>query len=212
MEMYDLHQIFDYLSGQAVWWGLLILMLSAMIEYIVPPFPGDTVTLAGAVLIPTAGWPLWAVFGAVTLGSLFGAGLNWWVGSWVAEHKQKDTWVHRQLDRDNIRPKLDKLIAQFERHGAVYLTLNRFVPAFRSVFFVGAGLAKLVLWKVLVFAAISASLWNAAILALGYLVGYNIDSLAMWIARYQRAFFVGVAVAIVLWFGIKIVKKVMSSG
>jgi membrane protein DedA with SNARE-associated domain len=205
MELYDLQQIFDYLSGQALWWGLLLLMLSAMVEYLVPPFPGDTVTIAGAVLVPTAGWPLWAVFLAVTTGSVIGAAIDWWVGDWVARNQEKNTWVHRFLDRDKIRPKVDKLIRQLERHGAVYITLNRFVPAFRAVFFLAAGLARLVLWKVLVFAAISAALWNAALMGVGYLVGYNIDQLAFWIQRYTRVFYIAIGVALCVWFGIKIV-------
>lgn len=211
MELYDLQQIFDYLSGQAVWWGLLILMFSAMIEYVVPPFPGDTITLAGAVLIPTAGWPFFGVLGAVILGSLFGAGLDWWVGDWVAKNKQRNTWIHRQIERERVRPKIDKLIAQFERHGEVYLCLNRFVPAFRAVFFIAAGLARLTLWKVLLFAAVSALLWNGAILGVGYLVGYNVEALALWAQRYSRAFYLAVILAVVLWSGIKIIKKVASS-
>lgn len=207
MELYDLQTIFDYLSGQAIWWGLLILMLSAAIEYVVPPFPGDTVTLAGAVLIPTAGWPFWAVLAAVTVGSLAGAAIDWAAGRWVAEHQTRDTWIHRLLDRDGVRPKIEKVIEQFERHGAIYLSLNRFVPAFRAVFFVAAGLARIVLWKVLVFAALSATLWNLAILGAGYLVGYNIEALAEWVERYSTAFYVAAGIALVIWFGIKVVTK-----
>jgi membrane protein DedA with SNARE-associated domain len=212
MELYDLQTIFDYLSGQAIWWGLLLLMLSAMIEYVVPPFPGDTVTVAGAVLIPTAGWPWWAVFGAVTLGSLIGAAIDWWAGNWVARNQERNTWIHRLLDREKIRPKVDKLIHQFEKHGSVYIAINRFVPAFRAVFFLAAGLARLVLWKVLLFAALSAALWNAALLALGYLVGYNIEELANWVQRYTHLVYVGLGVAILLWFGIKLVRHLRADG
>lgn len=204
MELYDLQVIFDYLSGQALWWGLLILTVSATIEYVFPPFPGDTVTLAGAVLIPTAGWPLWAVLAAVTVGSLAGAALDWAAGRWVANHRDRQTWIHRLLKRDRVRPKVEKVIDQFERHGAVYLSLNRFVPAFRAVFFVAAGLARIVLWKVLLFAALSALLWNGAILALGYFVGYNIEAIALWIDRYSKAFYIGLGVAFVIWLGIKV--------
>lgn len=208
--MADLHVIFDYLSGQAVWWGLLLLTLSAALEYIVPPFPGDTVTVVGAVLIPTANWPLAGVFAAVTLGSVGGAAFDWWVGSWIAKNKEKNTWLHRFLDRDKIRPKVDKLIHQFEKHGSIYIALNRFLPAFRALFFVAAGLARLVLWRVLFFAALSAALWNGLLLGLGYMVGYKIDALADWVDRYTYAVYVGLAIALFVWFAIKIVRKVMT--
>jgi membrane protein DedA with SNARE-associated domain len=212
MEWYDLQQVFDYLSGQAVWWGLLILMISAMIEYLVPPFPGDTITLAGAVLIPAAGWPFLGVLGAVTVGSLLGAAIDWKVGAWVADNQHRKTWIHRQLNRERVRPKIDKLIGQFERHGAIYLTLNRFVPAFRSVFFIAAGMARIVLWKVLLFACLSALLWNGAILAFGYFVGYNIEVLGIWIGRYSTAFYLVVGFALLIWFVIKIYNHVTDDG
>src|SRR5699024_9356965 len=135
--------------------------LSAMIEYIIPPFPGDTVTVVGAVLIPAAGWPWWGVFAAVVVGSLAGASFNWWLGDWVSRTGDKKTWIHRFLQREAVRPRVDALLERFERHGSIYIVLNRFIPAFRAFFFLAAGMARLKLWKVLLFAALSAAMWNA---------------------------------------------------
>ncbi|MFB6372631.1 MAG: DedA family protein, partial [Bradymonadaceae bacterium] len=167
----DLNQIFDYLSGHAVWWGLMILALSAIIEYVVPPFPGDSITLVGAVLIPRAGWPVWGVFGAVMVGTVVGASFDWWVGRWLSSNDDGDTWLHRWIRRDRVADRVDQLRGQFEKWGSVYLMLNRFVPAFRAVFFVAAGLAELDWWKVVLFGGLSAALWNGAILGVGYAVG-----------------------------------------
>jgi membrane protein DedA with SNARE-associated domain len=196
--MAELQAIFDYLSAQPMWWGLLVLAASAMLEYLFPPFPGDTITLAGAVLIPQAGWSPLAVFGAVMLGTTAGAAVDWRVGVWLADHREGDTWLHEWLRRDKVAERVDKLIAQFREHGAIYVTLNRFVPAFRALFFVASGLARLHLGKVLFFGCIGAGLWNGAILGAGYMVGYKLEALAALVDRYSRIFwFVLAAIAIV---------------
>lgn len=195
----SLQQVFDYLSGQAVWWGLLLLAVSATVEYVLPPFPGDTVTLAGAVLIPQAGWPVWGVFGAVMAGTALGAAVDWRVGWWLIDHQGKDTWLHRWLDRPSVRPRVDTLIEQFERHGTVYIALNRFVPAFRALFFVAAGMARIDLFRTLLWGGLGAALWNAAILAAGYTVGYNLQELALLLDQYSRVFWIVVGLVVLAW-------------
>jgi membrane-associated protein len=195
----ELNQVFDYLSGQAVWWGLVILGVSAIIEYVFPPFPGDTITLVGAVLIPRAGWPIWGVFGAVMVGTAIGTAVDWRLGIWLADHETGDTWLHDWLARENVSRKVETIKQQFERWGGAYLMANRFVPAFRAVFFVAAGLARLQLKTVLLFGCLSAALWNAALLGVGYAVGYNLRDLAAVVETYSQVFWVVALVAIALW-------------
>lgn len=195
----NLNQIFEYLSGHAVWWGLLLLGLSAVIEYVIPPFPGDSVTLAGAVLIPQAGWPVWGVFGAVMAGTAVGATIDWRIGMWLSDNEKGNTWLHRWLQRESVAPKVDKLHEQFDKWGSVYISLNRFVPAFRALFFLAAGLSRLELWKVLLFGSLSAALWNGAILGLGYGVGYKLETLASIIDTYSRLFFIGLIALAIIW-------------
>jgi membrane-associated protein len=207
----ELNQVFDYLSGQTVWWGMVILASSAIIEYVFPPFPGDTITLVGAVLIPKAGWPVWGVFGAVMVGTALGAAIDWRIGIWLADHETGDTWLHDWLARERIARKIETVKQQFEKWGSAYLMANRFVPAFRSVFFVAAGLARLPLKTVLLFGCLSAGLWNAALLAGGYAVGYNLQELAAIIDTYAQVFWLGVIVAVALWMA-KIIYGVFRDG
>lgn len=206
MDVFSLENVFAYLSGQVLWWGLVVLMFSAMIEYIFPPFPGDTITIVGAMLIPNAGWPWEGVFGAVILGSIIGAAFDWWVGDWVRRNEDRNTWIHRFLARDKIQPKVQTLLERFERRGSVYIMLNRFIPAFRAFFFVAAGMAQLRLRDVLFFAAISAAAWNGMLLGLGYLVGYNVDAVAVWVGRYTWAVWALLGGALGIWSLLKLIK------
>lgn len=195
----NLDMMFQYLSGQTVWWGMVVLASAATVEYLVPPFPGDTVILAGAILIPQAGWPVSAVFGAVLAGTAVGITVDWRVGVWLANSADRDTWLHKWLADDRVAPKLEKLDRQFEKWGSIYISLNRFIPAFRALFFLAAGHSGLKLWKVLLFGSLSAAIYNAALLGLGYAVGYKLDRIAAIVDTYSRWFWVALGVLIVAW-------------
>lgn len=197
MELVD--SIVGYLSGHAVWWGLVVVMISAGVEYIFPPFPGDSVTLVAAVLIPTAQWPLVGVFLAVMLGSLGGCALNWWVGNWLYRNPDSQKWYCRWLHRPKIAERIEAIKEQFRRRGPWFIVSNRFVPAFRGLFFIASGMAGLRLGPVLGWAALSAALWNGAILAVGSAVGYNLEALVSIMENYRYAFFAAAGLALVLW-------------
>ncbi|TDP75469.1 DedA family protein [Bradymonas sediminis] len=206
MDALSLDNMFAYLSGQVLWWGLLVLMFSAMIEYVFPPFPGDTITVVGAMLIPNAGWPWQGVFAAVILGSMIGAAFDWWVGDWVARNEDRNTWLHRFLAREKVQPKVQTLLERFERRGSVYILLNRFIPAFRAFFFVAAGMAHLRLGNVLFFAAVSAAAWNGMLLGVGYLVGFQVDTLMTWVQRYTTAVWIILGSLCAAWLTLKLIK------
>ena len=180
----DINALFDWLSQLPMLIGLLILGASAGIEYIFPPFPGDAITLVGAMLIPLAKWPIGWVFLAVLLGSLMGAAINWRVGRWLVD-AQRHTWLHRWLGQPNVERRITTLTERFAKHGSIYICLNRFLPAFRALFFIAAGMANVPFWRVMGFGAISAALWNGALLGVGWLVGFNLQALERLLKQYS---------------------------
>lgn len=197
--METVNVILEYLSGQAVWWGLILVMLAAAFEYVFPPFPGDSVTLVAAVLIPSADWPVAGVFGAVMLGSVAGCILDWRVGRLLYDHPNGKTWLHRWLQRETVAERIEAIKRQFRKHGSAYIAVNRFVPAFRGLFFIAAGMTGLKIGPVIFWATVSAALWNAAILAVGSAVGYNLDVLVRYLEQYTNVVFTVGGIALILW-------------
>ncbi len=197
----EVNRAIGWMTGLPIWLGLLILGASAGIEYVLPPFPGDTVTLAGAMLIPLAGWPLWAVLSVLVLGSVIGAFFDLMVGRWLSLKSERQTFLHRWLRKEEIARKIDRVTEKFERHGAIYIVLNRFIPAFRGVFFLAAGMARLSTPKVLFYAALSATLWNAGLLLLGMAFGYNLDRIVGFVEGYTRMAFLVIFVIMAAWIG-----------
>jgi membrane protein DedA with SNARE-associated domain len=163
--------------------GVLMLFCSAYLEYVFPPFPGDAVTLLGAVLAARFGWNPAVVFLAVLAGS--GAG------------GMTDYAAGRRLGPRAHRPGIDYLIERFARHGEVYLVLNRFVPGVRALFFFAAGMARLRPWRVLCFGLLSAALWNGLVFGAGWAMGANLDRVKALFATYTKVAWVAVAFAVV---------------
>ena len=167
--------------------GLAIIAASALVEYVFPPFPGDTITLFGAVLITAYSWSFWGVFGAVMTGSLAGSMLAFYFGGWLEARRTARRMKKKPSEpahRNRRRAALDRLVGQFRRHGAAYLVLNRFLPGLRALFFVAAGMARMRPGAVLVYSAVSAALWNLGIIALGSLLGANFETLMDWVRQY----------------------------
>ena len=152
----------------------LALAAAALVEYVVPPFPGDTVALAGVFLAATAGWSPLYVHLALTGGSIVGGLMAWSFGRWLAAHQER--WP-RLLRGPRADSALTEVRRRFDRHGPAYLALNRFLPALRAFFFVGAGLAGMRPWPVVVWGGLSAALWNGLLLGFGYLIGRNWERL-----------------------------------
>jgi len=165
---------------------------SAALEYVFPPFPGDFVTVIGAVLVTGYGSSFAGVLGAVMAGSI--------VGSLIA-HELGIAWARRRA-RGDRNATIDALVTRFERHGPAYLIVNRFVPGVRALFFVAAGLAAVPRSRVALYAGASALLWNLALMALGASLGANLDHLSAIVERYT----------VIAWIAVAIVAAVMIRG
>jgi len=174
-------------------WAYLVLAVSAAVEYVFPPFPGDTVTLFGAFLITAQGWNGPAVLTAVTLGSLAGATVDYYLGCGLARNAGHEprSWLGRYWHRAYDR--LEPVVERLGRRGAWYLMINRFLPGIRAFFFVAAGLAGLRLRAVLFYAAVSALAWNLLIILVGSLVGSSWERLRDLVQTYTTVVWVVVA-------------------
>lgn len=179
------------------WWAAPILAAAAAIEYIFPPFPGDTVTLAGAVLARLGGWSVPLVFSALLTGNLLGAMTDYLVGRQLLNPER----LLKRRRIANHEGALKRVLDGFARHGPALLVVNRFLPGIRALFFVAAGMARVRPAAVLFYAALSAALWTALLLAAGFLVGDNLPLLEELFRRYFQVAWIFIALVAValLW-------------
>jgi len=145
-----------------------LLGLSAFLENVFPPAPGDTITAFGAFLVGTNRLQFPAMFISTTLGSLAGFMFLFWIGNLLGRRFfiERDFWYLKA--EDIIRAE-----EWFRKYGYLLILLNRFFPGIRSAISIASGISKLRVLKVTVFALISCSIWNLIWISMGYTLGTN---------------------------------------
>ena len=160
----------------------VVLFTASLVEYVFPPFPGDTVVLLGAwyAVHGALSWP--AAFTAVTAGAVAGAWIDWRIGRALAPALEARAAGRGRLDAD----RLARFEAAYRRWGGLLLVANRFLPGIRAFLFLAAGAARLPVGRVLLLGAISAALWNALLLGVGALLVRNVDEMIRFFQRYTE--------------------------
>ena len=151
-----------------------------MLEYVFPPFPGDTIALFGVFLCASAGWRVSAVYTALNAGSVSGGMAAYGVGRLFRDPGRRP----RLLRGPRTTAALATLAERYAEHGAMYVALNRFVPALRAFFFVAAGIAGLPPLSVAAYGLASALVWNAILLGVGYGLGASFEELETGLGVY----------------------------
>jgi membrane protein DedA with SNARE-associated domain len=183
-----------------------LLGLSAFVENVFPPIPGDTITAFGAFLVGTRRLSFFGVYLSTTLGSLCGFMFLFWIGSLLGRRFfiERDYRFFRA--KDIIRAE-----GWFRKYGYLLILLNRFFPGIRSVISIAGGISQLKVPKVTLLALISACVWNLIWILFGYSVGTNWDIVKEKMERmmfgYNLAILVLIGLAILTFVIIRIKKK-----
>ena len=148
----------------------LLLGLSAYVENIFPPIPGDTITAFGAFLVGTGRLDFFGVYICTTLGSLLGFMTLFWLGLYLGRRffVEKDYRFFKAKD-------IIKAEAWYRKHGYLLVAFNRFLPGIRSVISLAGGISRLRVTGVALLALLSCAVWNLIWILMGYMLGTNWD-------------------------------------
>jgi membrane protein DedA with SNARE-associated domain len=157
--------IVDRLGAAGV--GLLILL-----ENVVPPIPSEVILPLAGFRARTGGVNAIAVWPAATAGSVLGALLLYGLGAWLGYDRLHRLAGHRWFVFVSQKD-MERGERVFERHGGKVVLLGRCVPFLRSVVSIPAGISGMPVARFVVLTAIGSGVWNAAFLALGWVLGEN---------------------------------------
>lgn len=175
-------------------WGLTVLFCAAALEYMIPPFPADTVVLAGSLFVLAGTWSYPVVASTVILGGLVGSASHLLLGRMLLDGSG-NLRGGRVVERLTGRGSLDRFFEAFRRHGMWVIAINRALPGIRGAAFLAAGAAKLPIVKTLGFGLISNILWSNGLLLIGLSIGNNWEKIEDALGVYQG---VALAVAVVV--------------
>jgi len=201
-----LDRFLDLLNSLPDYLIYLLLGVSAFVENIFPPIPGDTITAFGAFLVGTERLSFMGVYLSTTLGSLLGFMFLFRIGGVLGKRffVEKDYRFFRA--RDIMRAE-----EWFRKYGYALILFNRFFPGIRSVISIAGGISKLKVTRVTVLALVSCAIWNMIWIAFGYALGTNWEAvkerMAYILVRYNVAVLSLLAV-VALFFVVKnLIKK-----
>jgi membrane protein DedA with SNARE-associated domain len=191
-------QTFDAWVAAVGPWGYPALGGAALIEYVAPPFPGDTIVLLGGAYAARGERSPALVLLAVTLGSMLGTTIMWSVGRMMnrSTRDAKGVWA-AFLTR--LQPSLQLASTAMNQHGTKILLFHRFLPTLRAVTLLAAGASGLPYLRVLVFGTVSAVAWNAVLVGVGMTIGHHAEVLEQWIRGYKITAMLVVVAIVVLW-------------
>lgn len=189
-------ELLQFIETSPAAWAYAFVALAALLEYVFPPLPGDTVVLFAVFLAARAQLSAAPVLVAATVGATAGGVVAWAVGVWLLRHH--DGWP-ASLKTARVEAGLSAVQRGYDRYGPFYLLVNRFLPAFRAFFFIGAGLSAVSLQSVVMFGALSALLWNGLLIGAGYSAAYNWPLLQQWLGQYSAAAFIVLGVFAIGW-------------
>lgn len=151
----------------------LILGLGAAIENIVPPVPADTFVLAGALLAARGAADPRLVFLATWLFNVASA-----VAVYLVARRYGRSFFRMPLARWLLHEhQLEQIGGFYARYGVPAIFTSRFLPAWRAMVPVFAGISGMSAWKVIPPMAIASGLWYGVLVYLGAYMGRNLRTI-----------------------------------
>ncbi|MDD2892038.1 MAG: DedA family protein [Candidatus Gracilibacteria bacterium] len=194
------HQIFESILaffGGLSYTSVFFLMT---LESSIFPVPSEAVMIPAGYLAATGKLDLWLLLAAGTLGSMFGAILNYyilgqWIGKTFLEKYGKYLLINHKkyLEAESLFLKNDRL----------YTFLGRFIPVIRHLISIPAGMFRMNFPVFLFLTGLGAGIWCLILLLVGYFFGEEVVEIA---SVYTKEVSIIVVIGLLLW-GIWFLRK-----
>ena len=189
--------ILNNISNFTPFWIYVTLFLFAFVENVFPPSPSDLVVVIGGSLVSTGVISFIPTLLLTTIGSAVGFMILFYFGSTV-DRKVVHSGKYKYIPVDAI----EKVELWFKKYGYYVIIANRFLPGTRSVISFLAGMSMMDAKKTIFLAAISAFVWNAIIIYLGYFFGNNVSVVDKYLSTYSNIA-IAITVVVVIIFVVK---------
>jgi membrane-associated protein len=154
----------------AEWWFLLVILVIAYLDSVIPLVPSETAVIIGGVAAGSGDQRILLVIAAGALGAFLGDNTAYLIGRWFAP------WFeHRAETNEKSRRRLTWAHDQIQKRGGLLLITARFIPGGRTAMTVTSGVTQ---QKWPWFAAwdlVAALIWATYAAGLGYIFGKQFE-------------------------------------
>lgn len=147
----------------------IVIGAGAAVENVIPPVPADTFVLLGAFLAAAGRANPWLVFVVTWVANVASA-----LGVYAVAWHFGESFFATRVGHFLLNPgQLAQIGGFYRRFGTGAIFISRFLPAFRAMVPVFAGVTRVPVWRVLPPVAIASGLWYGALVYLGAYAGHN---------------------------------------
>lgn len=165
-------------------------------ENLFPPIPSE-------IILPLAGFAAsqgsFSIFEAIlwtTIGSVSGALMLYLLGRLLGHERLSRIAARMPLVRASD---IDKTTAWFAKHGWKTVLFGRFLPIFRSLISIPAGVEKMPVPLFLGLTAVGSAIWNTIFIMVGVTLGLNFHVIEPYMDTLQWVVIGAVVLVIVIW-------------
>lgn len=168
---------------------------------ILSTFVSEDFTCIGAALLAEVGALSWRIaITSVFAGIWLGDALLYGLARGAGLRLRRWSWLRRRLDSPRVR----EAETWFRKRGWAMLWLCRIIPGARLPTYLAAGIVRLPVLPFLAVTGAAALLWTAAVFLLVSMVGV---ALGDWLRRFDHGFFGLLALAGILFFGVRLLQR-----
>ncbi|WP_423606982.1 DedA family protein [Sphingomonas sp. MS122] len=188
----------EFILNLIAWGGYVGIFILMTLENVFPPIPSEVIMGFGGMAVARGDMnmtPLliWGTAGT-TLGNLFWYAVGRWIG-----YQRLRPFVDRHGRWLTLRwEDVEGLNRFFRRHGLWVVFVFRFLPTFRTMISLPAGMARMGLPRFLLATFAGSAIWNAILAYAGLLLGSRFEQLQDYVGPLAIGFTV-VALAYYLW-------------
>lgn len=191
------------LSGVAAWAvGLMEAVgapgagIAIAAENLFPPIPSEVILPLAGLTAAAGGFTLLEAILWTTAGSVVGALLLYSLGRVLGHDRLARIASKMPLVRSSD---IDKTTAWFAKHGWKTVFFGRFLPIFRSLISIPAGIERMPVALFLGLTAIGSAIWNTIFIMIGFTLGQNWHIIEPYMDWLQWVVIGAVIVLIVWW-------------
>lgn len=165
-------------------------------ENLFPPLPSEAILPMAGLAAHRGAFALWEAVLWTTVGSIVGAYLLYGLGAWFGLKRLR--WIADKLPL--VYPEdVDRTVAWFHKHGGKAVFFGRFIPIFRSLISIPAGVVRMPLWRFGLLTGLGSLIWNTIFILCGWFLGEAWHVVEQYMDVVQNVVIVVVVVAIA-WF------------
>ncbi|MPT47368.1 MAG: DedA family protein [Sphingobium sp.] len=152
------------------YWGIGLLMV---LENVFPPIPSELIMGIGGIRVGQGRMEMLPLLLAGTVGTTIGNYFWYWVGYRLGIEKLRP--LVRRFGRILTLEwrDVETMNRLFTRHGEKIVFFFRFMPAFRTMISLPAGLFHMGKWRFLIWTGAGALIWNIILAGSGHILGAN---------------------------------------